>query len=162
MWHILQTCFDGEEMGTGEHPRHTMMLPREYKDYTTFATIRNPYTRFLSQYNFFGQGDAIEKFLKGGWPSITKELEGMRLDYVVRLENLEEDFYKLPFVRRHQLFFPPFQFPRWTVSKELFQRPMRVSYNQHVQKEVRARCHEDFENFPYDPDDLSVLEPLML
>ena len=162
MWHILQTCFDGEEMGEGEYPRHAMILPKEYKHYTTFATIRNPYTRFLSQYNFFSRGHSIEEFIEGGWPSLTKELNGMRLDYVVRLEQLEEDFRKLPFVRRYLLFFPEFKFPRWTVSKELFQHPMRESYNRHIQKKVRSRCHQDFANFPYDPDDLSVLEPSMM
>jgi len=80
-----------------------------------------------------------------------KELEGVRLDYVVQLEHLQADFYKLPFVHQN------YDFPHWTPSKKT-----RVSYGSKIQKLVRERCSRDFEIFDYDPNDLSVLQPKML
>jgi hypothetical protein len=151
MQHMLITQFGAKILGSGNNPRHDMTWPKEFVQYVSFATIRNPYTRFLSFSNFFGHGQPIEQFARGGWPPMLKELEGVRLDYVVRLESLQDDFRKLPFVKKRH------PFVHWTQSEKL-----RVSYGPTTQKLVRERCRRDFEVFGYDPDDISVISPKLL
>ena len=148
---MLVTHYDAEKVGQGVEPRHDMTWPQEFIQYVSFATIRNPYTRFLSQFHFFGHNQSVERFAYGEWATMLKELSGVRLDYVVRLECLEEDFQKLPFVTKKR------KFEHWTKSEK-----RRVSYGESIQKLVRERCQRDFEVFDYDPDDISVISPKLL
>jgi len=144
--------------------RHQMILPKSCRSYVTFMSVRNPYSRFLSLYNFFYDKpvhagchyDSIQKRaeLLGGdeewrYKSMYDELHTspergcvpMRVDYVVHLETLEKDFNQLPFIT------DKISMPHMTISKK------RASVlSSKVARMVREFYAKDFEFFGYDPD----------
>ena len=89
---------------------HQNYIPKQYDDYKIICGARNPYSRVLS----------IFKSLHGAWENKNKEtfksfvknhFESAQTrniiknpnfpkkpDYIIRIENLKEDFLKLPFI----------------------------------------------------------------
>lgn len=152
---VLRKCFDDlEEVNMN---RHEMILPKDCEHYVTFMSVRNPYSRFLSLYNFY--------YGKPSCPTIQEQAKVLgineewryrsmydewhtpphpwcvpiRIDYVVHLETLEKDFNQLPFVTRKM------SMPRLTVSSKI-----ESSLLPHIAKIVREFYDKDFEFFGYD------------
>jgi|LSQX01.2.fsa_nt_gb hypothetical protein len=145
--HVLCKEFEAETYGKGSADgRHDMVWPSEWRRYTTFATVRNPFTRFLSMYNFYGQDEDLRSFIQtnGCRLSIAEELASLRIDFVIRLETLVRDFHRLPFVGRI------YSIPRWTIS-----RKAKTELDDYAICFVRDRYHDDFVQFGYNPEDLS-------
>lgn len=100
--------------------KHVIHLPEKFQHYFTFATVRNPFNRTISQFfhpeHFQKWHGKFKEFIEFSMPKIKFSLCGqlkqypeyippqgcmpMRLDFVLKVENLEEDFCKLPFVQQ--------------------------------------------------------------
>lgn len=157
----LNEKFGAEEV---EKRRHEMVLPKKFEDYVTFMSVRNPYSRFLSLYNFFyGKSDhsgchydTIEK--RSGvlgkdeewrYKSMYDEFHTpprkgcvpIRVDHLVHLETLDRDFNQLPFVTDRV------DMPHFTMS---IKRECRL--HGLVHQRVRRFYAKDFEFFGYDSD----------
>jgi hypothetical protein len=161
---VLMDNFVAEEFAVDEESekttRHAMWFPKEFEHYTTFASVRNPFTRALSLYNFFKephetiwefadrrQSRSVYEWL---WPEqrwsdrpIPEGCVPVRLDNFVRLESLSDDFHNLPFVDQEVVF------PHYTPSYKT-----RVAYPPLLQDLVRETCREDFELFGYDIEEV--------
>jgi hypothetical protein len=136
----------------GRFPQHVMIFPDAFDDYVTFVTVRNPYTRFPSLYNFFSQ-DGADPFLFAesnvaepmvdaiwGSPWVPMGFSPPRIDHVLRLETLERDFNRLPFVKSHM------QVPHGNKAKRRI-----LTVTPAIQEMIRERYKSDFEYFGYDP-----------
>jgi hypothetical protein len=98
---------------------HNWEIPEKYKDYKIISSARNPYSRTLSLYkNFIYNNDDItfreyvlgltcgkpEENLKNGiskYDTFINPLLKKQPEYVIRLENIHEDFKKIPFIFNH-------------------------------------------------------------
>jgi hypothetical protein len=100
--------------------KHAIHLPEELDEYFVFASVRNPYARVISQFAWWRSHGQTHKrfrpFLEELLPRRAASLyfqlhqqpsyrppEGcvkVRIDAMIRLENLQEDFQNLPFVSR--------------------------------------------------------------
>lgn len=99
--------------------RHETNFPCECGDYFLFGTVRNPYKREISRYAFYKVGQRAhlpKKFLNTiknknlnfeDWikiidssMSLTDYYNNIKLNHFIRLENLKEDFEKLPFYEK--------------------------------------------------------------
>lgn len=160
---MLQENFDAKIFGFGtDYTRHEMNLPREWEHYFAFTTVRNPYTRFASLYKFYYEPEQkrIESILdifwaryrlKPIWDCLWEDppMDGcvpIRLDAVLRLESLQDDFNALPFVDRF------IQLPRWNYSQG------SALYGRTLQQQVQMYYAKDFIYFGYDPYDISMCE----
>lgn len=84
--------------------------PTKYMDYKILCSVRNPYSRVLSLFkNFYKTDteknkDSFKSFLINGLSSggmrqmVLNPVLDRNPDYIVRLENMEEDLLKLPFI----------------------------------------------------------------
>lgn len=95
---------------------HHCGINSQYKDYTLISTARNPYSRVLSIYKSLSgypeelKGNTQEKFKKYlqwvysknnnelHYDYITNPRIGLKSQYLIRLEHLEEDYIKIPFI----------------------------------------------------------------
>jgi hypothetical protein len=99
---------------------HDCMLFEGHEDYKLIMTVRNPYSRVLSQYlhGLSIQNLAIETssnfedftlFVEKLYPMSSSQLNnGFSLstrvpDYSIRIENLYEDYLKIPFIKESKL-----------------------------------------------------------
>lgn len=148
----LEMFFDGKLFGNRKkrwQNRHAMEWPEEWRHYTSFVTVRNPYTRFFSYYNFYCKDkdkDILEFARSREWKStsVVRLLDSFRIDHVVRLEHWEGDFRKLPFASQES-----YRLFHWTRSKK-----KAMDYGREVKQIVRTQYKEDFARFGYDPKDL--------
>jgi len=122
---ILTAAFEARVYRHWEAPnvkpwKHAIHLPKDLEDYFVFATVRNPYARVISQFGWWKAHGKTQKrfrqFLKEFLPRPVSSLycqlhqqpgykppEGcvpVRIDAMVKLENLSEDLHRLPFVSR--------------------------------------------------------------
>lgn len=127
--------------------KHSMLRPPHTWDYFTFVSVRNPYLRFMSIYNFLiGRTLVLYGFERAinWWLPISKRLEGIRVDQLVRTESLEEDFKKLPFVDN----LPSLVIPKLNVSK-----PFLIGVTKKQRDAIIKKFRRDFKEYNYDPDD---------
>lgn len=102
---------------------HQIRIPNLLVEYTSFTTVRNPYSRIVSGYRCHNQKQilSIDEWLK------TRKFRRVvhsrpqapyakrnRIDYVLRFETLAEDFEALPFSDR------PLEFENVTSTKDGF------------------------------------------
>ena len=91
--------------------QHQIVLPAEYQDFFTFTCVRDPVTRFQSLYGFFGKDywgmNNFNDMLDTPPPTMKQLLFGglvpegcvpVRIDQVIKFENLDAEFNALPFV----------------------------------------------------------------
>lgn len=116
----------GENFSGVRYKRTHKIIPKEFKNYTSFCVVRNPYSRLISWWwsickaptDRYGHWKELEQM------GLTKSLEDFltlwatkngitqskivevndKIDYTVKLENLEEEFNQLPFVTNHITF----------------------------------------------------------
>lgn len=143
-----------------------MVFPKEYEYYTTFVTVRNPYSRFLSIYNFYApEGMGVWEFIRNPRNRFKKmpiakllaqrPIPGslrVRIDYVLKVESLKEDFSNLPFVMRE------YDIPKYNLNTN----KRITSYTPSIAAWVRNHYRKDFERFGYDPNDVPCAIPLYL
>lgn len=113
--HPLKSTDDG-------YLRHLNFLPKQFESFYVFASIRNPFEREISLYEEIKNWKLQTKekipyfgvYLKKGWlkyKNAQYEQLGInqpipygcvltKFDHFVRLENIEEDFNKLPFISK--------------------------------------------------------------
>jgi hypothetical protein len=91
--------------------QHQICLPAAFSNYLTILSVRDPYSRFLSMYAFFKARhgcQSIREYFSFAHPPVTQELEhkcphcvAVRVDHVIRLDNLQQDVDGLPFIVSH-------------------------------------------------------------
>lgn len=142
--------------------KHVCHLPERFSDYFIFATIRNPYTLEISRYHH----DLRHKYIEKGFSNFIHRLVGVEkpptlkrklhqvpeyspprgcvrfdLHAVVRLEQFDADFRKLPFYK------PGSKLPH--LHQSLAKAPV---YTTALARIVRKAYREDFDTFGYDPN----------
>lgn len=97
--------------------RHSTSIPENCSEYFLFGTVRNPYEREISRYAFYRTGQqahlpkhfsnivknlSFEDWIKtiDNSISLTNYYKNIKLNYFIKLENLKEDFEKLPFYKK--------------------------------------------------------------
>lgn len=157
---VLVQHFEAKIFSFGyDCPRHEMNLPTAYAGYFAFVSVRNPYTRLASLSSFYcpSNSDVEDVFNEPGWrirpicDSLWQDpplpcCSRIRIDAIVRLESLEEDFHALPFVQRR------IKLPHWNAGKG-----MRL-FSHKLQQRTRKYYERDFSYFGYNPDDTRVCE----
>jgi hypothetical protein len=144
----------------GQNGKHIIRLPKIFQDYFVFCTVRNPYERTISQYCHFVRANKfdgsfsqyLKKYLPNKFEGLyydLKQYDGyqapkdcvvFKISSFLRLENLEEDFNKLPFVKE------------WTPIPKLNETPSGCNpkYTKRTAALVAKYRAEDFEVFGYD------------
>lgn len=95
-------------------PIHLMEYFPGHENYTFICTARNPFTRFLSQYKFNHKDPnqwSVEGFrqyfdhdIRFFLPQKLYPFKERTPDYFIKLENLKEDYGKIPFIRESEYF----------------------------------------------------------
>jgi hypothetical protein len=141
---------------TSYHYTHQCLYDNQYDNYKIIGNVRNPYGRVLSIFqNFNGQFDINKETFKrylfeqvayGKDSEIINRTNFIKTpDYVLRLEYLEEDYSKLPFVK-----------DRFTESQThwltIHGKPItdwEEFYDEEMKEFVYKLCQEQFEKFEY-------------
>jgi hypothetical protein len=154
---VLKSNFTGQAL-----PRRPI-IPKQYNKHFSFCTVRNPYARMVSWWWSVCKmpGDRYHHKAELAEANLPPTLLGfltlwkMKGDYsqsryievnngisqILKLENIEEDFNTLPFMKKH-VTIPTVnskKHPPWT---ELLDEESGKTINQHYKK--------DFENFKYE------------
>jgi hypothetical protein len=135
---------------------HHCLHNDQYDDYKIIGNVRNPYGRVLSIFqNFNGQFDInketfkrylFEQLFYGKDSEIIHRPNFIKTpDYVLRLEYLEEDYLKIPFIKN-----------RFTESQihwlSIHGKPLinwEEFYDQEMKDFVYDLCEEQFNRFEY-------------
>lgn len=140
-------------------PYHSYIVPDQYRDYSIFTTVRNPYERCWSWYNF--EGKTYESFIKymedlilwknDGYSyrefpqqyiTQTEYIKRGNVDYVIKLEEL--DMEVLPFINEKTVI----PHSRKTKNKP---KGSALKYLKNSEKKlVQEYCLEDFEELGYE------------
>ena len=148
-----------------KNERHNRIISPKYKNYTKIATVRNPYTRTLSQWTFnkilknrLDEFENIEQFTDWlididnmyntneidhdicGWFSCSKYLEKTGYDIILHQENLEEDINELEFITT------PVKLDRINDSNS---KEYTKLLNKNVKEKINQYCKNDFAEFDY-------------
>ena len=130
--------------------QHQICLPTEWRDYLTILSVRNPYTRFLSLFALFGHRHGCKTpadYYAKVEPPVCDELDATyagcvptRVDKIIRLETIQEDFNALPFVG------PEVIIPHEAESRDF------VTMTPDIRDFVNETYARDFERFEYQPE----------
>jgi hypothetical protein len=141
--------------------RHSTKYPDACKDYFLFGTVRNPYEREISRYIFYKTqkfGNKV-KFLEiaknpnlnfEDWIenidnsiSLNNYYKNIKIDFVIKLENLKEDFEKLPFYKK---------LPEsiWKLKRNNRKSKENIFFTEKSKKIFQEKFKEDFINFNYE------------
>ena len=93
---------------------HTCKLFKGHENYSMIVAVRNPYSMMISQAtggalepteeNIKIARDRVENILQGrDFKNCCECFDKRFPDYVIRLENLFEDYLKIPFIKNHNI-----------------------------------------------------------
>jgi hypothetical protein len=135
---------------------HDCLYDKQYDEYKIICNVRNPYGRVLSLFQNFGEKlntnkETFKKYLfdevaHGKDSEIIHRPNFIKTpDYVLRLEHLEEDYSKLPFIKN-----------RFTESQiywlSIHGKPLtnwEEFYDQEMKDFVYDLCEKQFNRFGY-------------
>lgn len=166
---LLKNEFDGVQL---EGRYHENAVPDQYKDFFTFTTCRHPFSRVVSAFHVLTRDDGYKDLFlpKVGAPDFLsfvkwlvtldneKELIGrgmavltlqttwlrpVRLDHMIRIEDANTDFAKLPFVKT------PTEVPVLLARKHETWDEIKCKKSEALLLKWLAK---DFELLPYSPD----------
>lgn len=154
IYRVLQDHYSGRRIQD-----HLQIVPEQYKNFFTFIVKRNPYDRACSTYwamcrrnpSFDQYGwlanfklkdleNTLENFL-----SVAKSRKNYkinhsiqqykfhnrnRIDQILRFENLQEDFNKLPFIKT------PVELPRINITVDIKSTPKKVRISRPHWKDI--------------------------
>jgi hypothetical protein len=151
--------------------RHRMWIPYDYRNYFIIATVRNPYTREISRYHWVKvhsneNKDTLHRLAKrsfsqylrllpptyslyhnlqyhvvsGDPPNQTHNVP-KRIDAILRLESLNEDYKKLPFAK------PDTSMPTMNVTHKNFKR--NLLYTDEDAAILYEKFNKDFTEYGY-------------
>jgi hypothetical protein len=141
---------------TTYHYTHQCLYDELYDGYKIIGNVRNPYGRVLSTFQNFGEELNINKgtFKKYLFDKVDQGKDSEIInrpnfvktpDYVLRLEHLEEDYSKLPFIRNRftesQIYWLSIHGKPLTNWEEFYDKEMRDF--------VYKICQEQFDRFGY-------------
>lgn len=142
-------------------PQHICHLPEQFKDYFIFASVRNPYTHELSRFCHFSPErrpqpatqENFELWIRRSWIESFAHKLNMHSKYeppvgcvkydisaFVRMENMTEDFHKLPFVDKEV------EIPHRNKTKN---DPSQLFYTVETASIVHKKRKSDFDLFGY-------------
>jgi len=138
---------------------HKIGIPAGCERYLVIATVRNPFSRMVSCWNWVrevpGWPSGIDKFVRAnphdfagfveramstGFDSQSRRLGEIEPDQLIRYERLQASFSELPFVTDEQLHIVP-QSPI-TANWQSWYRP-------EIEKMVAEKWADDFDRFGY-------------
>lgn len=145
---------------------HSRAVPSNLVHWFTFTVVRNPYARAVSFWKYVMSLRKGEVFRRCGgrqpfpefarwlsserpddpreWANQSHFLAGLRLDRILRYENLEHDFHALPFVPRSA------RLPRLATSGLQDWRPYYE--DEKTARRIRDWAGKDFEKYGYSKD----------
>ena len=154
-------------LSTRKTAHHTEVPVKEWREFFTFATVRNPYAREYSVYQLRRQYKTPQRWWHKGTVSAAKGksfkqyirwlqrgkglefdtpmavfLRPVRIDKLLRFEELPGAFEDLDFAREFSLELPKLN----TVIDD----DWRGHYDKSTAEAVWEYAHEDFETFDYD------------
>ena len=143
---------------------HGLSLFDGHENYKLITTVRNPYSRMVSIYEWMSVSREIrsfEVFMDDYKKRPVQPIFDKRIpDYTLRQENLFDDYLKIPFVRDSKL-------NESGVLKELCdkkinkgreRKPVKDYYNQDTANIVYTNYKEYFDLFGYDIDSWKVCD----
>lgn len=139
---------------------HTCKLFPGHENYYMMVSARNPYTRFFSAYNFRFRKDltiqGFKEFLEFNFESdhdFNCSTFNERLpNFYVRVENMVEDYSKIPFVASSDYFKSGLleEFCNKKINSFDTEKIYKDFYNQSIADLVYYSCQEYFKFFGYD------------
>ena len=145
--------------------RHNRIIDPKYLNYTKIATVRNPYTRTLSQWTFnkilrkrLDEFENLEQFTDWlididnmydtkeinhnicGWFSCSKYLELTGYDIILHQENLEEDINELEFITNPV---------KLDIINDSNSKTYKELLNNNIKQKINQYCEKDFTQFGY-------------
>lgn len=91
-----------------EH-NHFIGLPTNHKEYKLILTCRNPYSSSTSGFDGEGSQDNFRKSIETHYQeqyhfNFISHLKFRKPDYFIRVENLMEDYLKIPFIKNSEFY----------------------------------------------------------
>lgn len=131
-------------------------------NFYTFSFIRNPYARvysmsktaYFKKQNFkqmlIEESEKLKAMFGTQYEFLKDEEGNIKLDYVGKLENLEEDYNN---IRKTVSKLPPFD-SKYKINTNLATDDYKQFYNQETKDLVYELFKEDFQNLGYEKDEL--------
>lgn len=146
------------------HHHHGLSLFDGHEDYKLITTVRNPYSRMVSLYEWMSVSRDIESFevFMGDYKKnpVQPIFEKRIPDYALRQENLFDDYLKIPFVRNSELNESGIlkELCDKKINKGRERKPVKDYYNQDTANIVFTNYREYFDLFGYDIDSWKVCD----
>jgi len=91
-----------------EH-NHFIGLPKNHREYKLIMTCRNPYTQATAGHDGNAAQENFERSLESEYQesnhfNFVSHLKHRKPDYFIRVENLLEDYLKIPFIRESDFY----------------------------------------------------------
>lgn len=118
-WHVFSNfdfnCYnivDGDLVlkKEGFRHNHNTHFFNGHDNYDFIMTIRNPYRMILSKISSYSKEKIIfslerEIFIENNWQKQLQEKLKVRTpDYIIRVENIQEDYLNIPFIKESEYF----------------------------------------------------------
>lgn len=148
------------------HHHHGLFLFDGHEKYKLIATVRNPYSRTVSTYEYMGREISkettqsfevfVDDFRKR---PVEPMFEKRTPDYPLRQENLYGDYLKIPFIRDSKLNQSGLleELCQKKLNKGRYTKSVKDYYNEETANIVYTNYKEYFDLFGYDKDSWKTL-----